>query len=340
VKDGNKMRYMHSSHVKMLTNDLNFWELKWFYNRSEQTAINGWEEEKRSKINNLSYSYTTGVMDDGILYENEYLYDYIYQKLLTIHPEKLEKKNDTNFRLLLLKSDYPGTFAFDDGLVVMTTSAIAQTESEEDLTLELAKAISSIVLDMNIQYLNDNPYKTSPLVNKSNINVINYEAEQVKKMESIAKDYLALHPNILTLNEKEYFTRVSDVISYMAWQKYYNLHYQKAYQLVTKLERLKLATEEDYLLLAKLTRLMHCNEKANKQALGYINKAREEGVTKLIDLEKEAGIIFMRLGEKENAKMAFMNYKKGLLELGNSGMDVSGELKKLDHLMFRYNMIN
>jgi hypothetical protein len=340
IKDGDKLRYMGTSHVKVLTNDLNFWELKWFYYRSEQVAIKGWELDNRAKISNISHSYATSAVDDGMVYENEYLYDYIYQKLLTIYPERIEKKKATNFRLLLLKSNHPATFAFDDGLVVMTTAAIARTESEKDLVFELAKAISSIVLEMNLQYLNDNPYKTIPLVNVSNISAVKYEAEQVKKMKDIAKDYLTLHPQSFTLSEKEYITRVSDAISYTAWQQYYTLHYQKAHQLTTKLEELNLATEEDYLLLSKLTRFMHNDEQTNKQALGYVVKAREEGVTKLIDLEKEAGIIFMRLGEKENAKMAFMNYKKGLLELGNTGVDVSDELKKLEHLMFRYNMTN
>ncbi len=372
-------RYVNENKIE-LTSELGFWEEAWFNNRGADIAKSGWDESKREQLYNDALDYLFQAEGNNLIYDDEVLYDYLYQLIAKIHPEKLVKPASANFGVIIIKSYETDWFSFDNGFLVLTTGLIAQTKSEKELIEILAQAISHIVLEHNLLNLKraEKSQKTAEILGtvaavassaaminsnkKYNTNYYledavdigiatyflsgdiidavgaNYSSEQKVKAKKVSNSYMSQLNEDELITDKEYTARISDVISYSAWQEYNLMNYGYSLELANRVLENNIATERDYLLLSKLCRVISNDKESNLKALGMIKRAKGVGLINLIDLDKELGIIYLRLGDRKNAEEAFISYKSGLFELEKQGVDISDELEFVNNVLFRYKM--
>jgi len=379
---GYAKKYVNSTKIELINPNLSFWEEVWFKNRGAEIAISGWEENHRQELYNSAVDYYYNAEKNYLIYEDELLYDYIYQLILKIHPEKLIKPIPSCFGVIIIKSNEPDYFSFDNGFIVLTTGLIAQTRNEKELIEILAQSISHVVLEHNLLNLKQQikSEKISEawgtiatvaasvaMANSNNKNYTNYNfADAVDLglsayflsnsiMESIganysynqntnainiAKEYMNQINGNKTLSDEEYIKKISRVISFSSWQEYNLMNYEYSFELVNILHQNNLATEKDFLLLSKLYRATSNTKELNLKALELIKQAKEIGLTNLVDLDKESGILYLRLNDYDNAKDCFIRYKNALYELEKQGADISDELEYLNQLLYTNNLLN
>ena len=103
---------------------------------------------------------------------------------------------------------------------------------------------------------------------------------------------------------------------------------------------LGIASEEDYLLRAKLTRILSNTLESNMEALQLINTALAMNDFNYVEALAEKGLILIRLGEVAQARKVFEEYKSALS--GMTGMPPGRDatwanrmLIKCDQLMLK-----
>jgi tetratricopeptide (TPR) repeat protein len=92
--------------------------------------------------------------EKNLIYNDDYLEDYLRNLLLTIHPECLVKPAEKEIEIIILKLVNPEIYAFNHGVIVITTGKIAETSSEEELVLVLSESMAHIVLEDDLVNLN------------------------------------------------------------------------------------------------------------------------------------------------------------------------------------------
>lgn len=85
-------------------------------------------------------------------------------------------------------------------------------------------------------------------------------------------------------------------------------HLQTCIDLINRNINADIATEDDYILLAKVTNLMYDNEAKNNEALLHINKAKSLNIAPTNDIFKQEAIILIRLKKYDEAKIALNKY--------------------------------
>jgi len=85
-------------------------------------------------------------------------------------------------------------------------------------------------------------------------------------------------------------------------------HLQSCIDLINRNINADIATEDDYILLAKVTNPMYDNEAKNNEALLHINKAKSLNIAPTIDIFKQEAIILIRLKKYDEAKIALHKY--------------------------------
>ena len=138
-------------------------------------------------------------------------------------------------------------------------------------------------------------------------------------------NYMALtdegtHPSLKTritkigkvaeFNNPDYDKMISFVNSFNAISEFNNQHFTTCINLAKRNLISNVPTEEDYLLLAMVTMSMYNTDEKNKEALGYINKAKQLNIYPTVNLSKQESIILLRLGKKEDAKNSLIEYRK------------------------------
>jgi Zn-dependent protease with chaperone function len=113
--------------------------------------------------------------------------------------------------------------------------------------------------------------------------------------------------------DKSYDKTVSFVNTYTSKVEFYNRHFTSSIALINRNISQLVATEEDYILLAKSYLYSFNTEAKNLEALSFINKAKELNALPCLDMFKTEALILLRIGKREEAKNALMKYKS-LLE--------------------------
>lgn len=147
-------KYVNEDRLNVMDNDLDFWERIWFEYRAEEVSKNGWEKDKRQELHEDAIDYYSQAFANNMVFQDDLLYDYLYQLLYHIHPTPLVKDKTTNFSLVILNSTEPTSFAFDNGMIVLTAGLIAGTNSEEELINILAQNVAHSVMEHNLVNLN------------------------------------------------------------------------------------------------------------------------------------------------------------------------------------------
>ncbi|HEY4789529.1 MAG TPA: M48 family metalloprotease [Bacteroidales bacterium] len=190
-------------------------------------------------------------------------------------------------------------FTFDDALAVTAATAIIS---------------NSIVEGIGAKYTNE---QNTAAFNDGHL----FVTTEYNKMEHKTPD--------------EFNRIISEVLSYTAWQNFYALNYTESMKLINRLENAGIATEDDYLLKAKIYRTLYNTDESNYEALRCIKTAKGIGIVKLVDLSKEEGLLYLRIGDKVKAKTAFQEYLAGLEELQSKGDDCATEIKWVRNILYK-----
>ncbi|KEO72506.1 hypothetical protein [Anditalea andensis] len=371
-------RYISEDRIQLVPKPYKFWEQIWFEYRGADFKKSGWERENRQILHGDALDYFQHAKSSQLIFEDDLLIDYLYQLVFRIFPENLIKDKASNFSIIVLKSLDANSFAFDNGMIILTTAQIAETNSEKDLIEILANRVANVVLDHNLLNLRQQQRAERRAMMWGNLVTIastaamahsnikygttfeyydaldlglsaqfisgaildnigaKYTMEQNNDAFDITQRYLSSQFIGEENSPEEYLATISSTISYNAWQEYHLKNYDYSLSLVDKLYKQNLATEEDYLLLSHIFRKTSNTRESNLLALDFLKKAEKLSVSKMTLLDKEAGMLYLRLKDRPNAIASFSRYRNNLIELEKAGNDVSKELKDINHLIYKH----
>jgi len=373
-------RFITEDRLQILPNNHKFWEQIWFEYRGADFKKSGWEKENRQLLHGDALDYFQQAKNSQLIFEDDLLTDYLYQLVFRVFPESLIKDRVSNFSIVIIKSLEANSFAFDNGMIVLTTAQLAQTNSEKDLIEILANRVANVVLEHNLLNLRQQQRAERRAIMWGNIITVassaamihsnvkygttfdyynaldlglsaqfisgailenigaKYTEEQNIDAFNVANRYLSNQFIAEESSPEEYLATISGTISYNAWQEYHLKNYEYALSLVDKLYKQNLATEEDYLLLSHIFRKTSNTRESNLLALDFLKKAEKLSVTKMTQLDKEAGMLYLRLKDRHSAKTSFTKYRQNLMDLEKDGHDVAQELKSVNQLMFKHRL--
>lgn len=198
-------------------------------------------------------------------------------------------------------------------------------------TAILAYSIASEVLDrLGLEYSREQESKADESA-KELMKLIDVDPTalssallKIKDFSIINGNYLAIsgkgtHPSIdsrvsrigyptIDFSNVNYDRVISFVNSFNSIIQLNNKNFIACENLVKRNINAGVATEEDYVILAMVTTYMNNNEEKNKEALKYINIAKELNVSPTINIYKQESIILIRLNRLIDAKAALTEY--------------------------------
>ena len=122
--------------------------------------------------------------------------------------------------------------------------------------------------------------------------------------------------------DNNYMKNISFVTSYNAMEAFIEQNLELCKDLVEKNINVSVATQDDYILISKVTLLTKDDKESNAKALEYIAKAKKYKNLTNINLYKQEALVYIRLKNKEEGKISLEKY----LEL------VSAEKSKLEKI--------
>lgn len=140
----------------------------------------------------------------------------------------------------------------------------------------------------------------------------NFNSEQTETARQLSRDFVSQldqDEGFEFLPEKEYLINISSVLSLTAWQEYHYNNYDQARIYLERVFELGIASEEDYLLMAKLTRTLSNSHESNLEALRLINTALAMNDFNFVEALAEKGLILIRLREISQARDVFEEYR-------------------------------
>lgn len=365
-------RFINAKKIQLVDDNYDYWENLWFKNRAVSIKQKGFLHSE--ELNDDAQEFYNQLLQNNLIFRDEFFYDYLYYLVNKIHPKELIKKKPTTFKLVIMKSNEKEYIVFDNGLIVLTTSLIANTKSERELVGLLTKCIAHVVLEHNSVNLeekiktqnrakfwagvagvvssaamaygtikNDNYFSTDEillvgasayLLTKSVVENIgaNYSSIQNTKSLKIVRDYLKKHETIISLNNDEYTSKISNLIRYSAWQLFHSLEYHKASAMIDRVKKNNLQIAEDVLLTVKISRLTDSSNESNHKILSIIDKMKNSE-DKLVELHKEEALIYLRLNKKKEAKESLSNYRYALIEMQKNGFDTFLEIQEVNQML-------
>ncbi len=304
--------------IKIIDNDLSFWDNIWFFYRYVDVKKNGWDIKKRKELEKMILDYIAQLEQDNLIFKDLYIEDYLLGLIKKIHPLEFNKGQDQYFMVKILNSEEEKLYAFDNGSILISTQLIANASSEEELMKKLAQAVAHVILDHSYEnvsiFYEDILHQLGVVYNKS--------MDQTAKR--IAENFIdhykhECEPGNMFLDDKDYLEKISGIVSYTAWQDYYSNDFFNSLKRLNRLTEYDLATKEDYLLKAKLYRMLSPNNEALQSALGYITKAEEMGKEDILDIYPEKGLILIKMNKRDEALTIFEKYREILIKQEKAG---------------------
>ncbi len=310
-----------SKRLFILESELNHLDKKWFEDEAIETYKRGWNLSKRLNIERKTLNYLAELENNNLIYKDVYLEDYLLGLLKNIHPIRLYKGRTLYFSVRLLNSEKEEIYTFENGTLLITTQLIAGLSDEKELYEKLVQAVIHVIYDHS--YRNMDPFSEDP---QRQLGII-YSSGLSGKGKQIAKNYMKFYMQNQSqeypFHDKHYFIdRIANVVSYTAWQEYYSHHYMKSLQLLNKIIDAGFGTEEDYLLKAKLYRILDPGDDALNEAILLIEKAESLGNQKLVDIYSEKGILLMKIKKWDEALEAFTSYSTLIMNQPGSEMEM------------------
>lgn len=314
-------RTVPSGKLLLLEEKLNYLDKKWFENEAYEISRRGWNLPKRIKIEKQTLSYLAELKNNNLLFEDIYLEDYLLELLKIIHPVDLYKGRMLFFTIKLLNSEVEKIYTFENGTILITTQLIANASTERELFEKMVQSVAHVIFDHSFN--NIDSFSTNTQVQLG----IVYNSELSIKGKQMAKDFMKYYTRNQNeerlFHDNDYFIdKIANVVSYTAWQEYYSQHYIQSLQLLNKIIGAGFGTEEDYLLKAKLYRILGSGDDALKEAIFSLETAESLGNQKLVDIYAEKGILLMKTGKWNEALEAFEKYRVLIINHPESGLEM------------------
>lgn len=342
-RDSAAQDFVSVDRVTLLEKDLSFWEKAWFEQRMSMELKGKWPLKAIATMDQYSLLYIAGLHEASMIVEEDLLNDYLHSMLLRIFPDTLIKSRPRSLHVWVVHSLWPAIFSFDNGAVILSTGLLCRVQSEWELENALARQVAHIVLDHQISNAVNPPTpgdtgmsisaeimgeymshrKEDNLTRWQDTHWPNPEYpkalgaiftnQQKHSVHKIAKDYMALRypggPPEITPADSHRFTLVRSVaLMRNAWKLHDLRRYAEAVPLVDSLIATGAATGEAYLLRAKIQRMMHDSPDHNRQALAWLQLAREKDISGLPEIEREMALLRLRLGDKTTARQLLEQY--------------------------------
>ncbi len=311
VTNGERTEETPSTRISLIGDSLTFWEDIWFKSKSYSAF------ERKEKVPNAyqkqkSLDILLSLQEQNKIYEDPFVEDYLLQKLILIRPpHEFFGKDSSHFNIKLLNQPSEEIIVLPNKTILVSVDWLAGTSTPEEVIIALNKAVIYAFLGYHLDY-----YKNEPA----------YEEEQsddLSDMLSGAKQKIRIYATRLFEEQKRqdifddqvpYLNIISGIITYVAWQEYYNQNFEKSIALLNKVIDNGFATDEEFFLKAKIYRQLYNSPVKNLETLSYIQKAMEINTFRFPELMEEQGLILFRLNRFGEAKTAFEKYLDSLTE--------------------------
>ncbi|MEO0471917.1 MAG: hypothetical protein AAF206_19985 [Bacteroidota bacterium] len=305
---------INARHITMVSQPEDFWTESWWKYRS--TGVLKATNLKRNRIQTYQLEreqFEAAIGNGNVGTEDAFQEDYLQQLLHRIHPAPLGKYIDQQHYLTayLLPTDKNLPVFYQHGAIVIPPLWLAKFEYEHQLAQELANLVAHIILEHKVS--------NASFLDNQLIGVRALRPEQTSLALQLAKEYIAQADYDLfeTPSNRDAFTRkISGSILLAAREAYARQEYEKAISSIDRLITVNAASEEAYLLKARIYRRLYNSESSNRTALTFLQKAQSLSTTTNLDILSEQGLVYMRLGDYEKAKVSFFSYDKGLASIG------------------------
>ena len=310
----NSDKMLPASNISLLYDESDFWQLQQFYYTSNHIVNNGWQLARRKQLEQETLNYIAKLEAESKILHDKLAEDYLQQMVQKIHDPKIWKGRDQFLSIKILNSDQKVCYAFDNGIILISSQIIAETINEEELFFILTEAVAHILLDSNLDNIESS--SDSELQKLGAI----YSSYTKKRIRLIAERFLNQYKSN---NRPAVFSNVrlthsvSGVIGYTAWQEYYSSHYQKALDLISRLEENNIANSTDFLLKAKIFMKISNSPEDNDKIVGYLRKAASFTDQELPEIYSELGIALIREEKYEEARQYFLKYYELVLKMND-----------------------
>jgi tetratricopeptide (TPR) repeat protein len=310
VTNGERTEETPSSKISIIGDSLTFWEDIWFKSKSYSAF------DRKVKVPNAyqkqkSLDILLSLQEQNKIYEDPFVEDYLLQKLILIRPpHEFFGKDSSHFNLKLLNQPSEEIIVLPNKTILVSVDWLAGTSTADEVIMALNKAVIYAFLGYHLDY-----YKSEPAYEE--------ESEDLSDLLSGTKQKLRVHATRLFKEQKRqdifneqvpYLNVISGIITYVAWQEYYNQNYEKSIDLLNKVIDNGFATDEEFFLKAKIYRQLYNSPEKNQEALSHINKAMDINTFRFPELMQEKGLILFRLNRYSEAKTAFEKYLESLTE--------------------------
>jgi hypothetical protein len=301
------MDYVYSNRVRILNEDIPFWDSIWFWNMSEdyyqkdgfKNHFQAMERQFQSRLNQWK--------DNDLIMKNDLMSEYLYRLLFRLSHGSQSNSIPVNMRILLIKSTEPFITSYSSGIIILSTALLAECKSEKDLANKLTGEIAKIrlIYDYGDRASNEQEYIMREC-----------QEAQLHFMENY-------YPGLKETSDTLYHIYLNEAGKLYAWDLYHNYQFQESLDLLYRLEQYALLTEDEYLLKSYLYRKLFNTPAKNLEALIFLEKAIDMSGGSLIDLYLERAMVYKRLENYKRAERSLMKYIEGLNKLEESGYDMS-----------------
>jgi Zn-dependent protease with chaperone function len=205
----------------------------------------------------------------------------------------------------------PGTLTISTAIIassiaesVMQRMGVAYSREQEFSADECASEL--------LKYLNYNPKSLGTALAKlKNYSILNgnYSALYASGSHpSLSARIAALNGTTDDLINGDYDSNFSLINTFNAQLEYQQFHFETCANLTRRNIKASVATEDDYLLLAKCILRLYDTQEKNLLALDYLKKASNLNVTPLIETNKQISIVYGRLNNKTEALLSLDLY--------------------------------
>ncbi|TAE46927.1 MAG: hypothetical protein EAZ89_19050 [Bacteroidetes bacterium] len=319
-------RMVPGTSLKLLENNMSLWESAWFQYGSSRYAEKGPELNVRQQIKAWSDSELNELESEGRLLHDLELEDYLQRCLLRIHPAQLVKNQPTCEAHLSVWVHKDATVKLNtrySGILYAGAQWVSAFTHEAELYKALAAGVA--LVEMDYPMLNVNSFSSPESVHA----VTN---EQKMAAEKIARQWMKTEADSASFLSGDAFTRkIRGAVLYTAYQHFYAQNFDQSLLQIDRLIKAEAASDEVWLLKAKIYRRMYDSEAANLTALSYLARAESIAAHNMAEIPAERGILLLRLGRPDEARTAFEAYRDILLLSG----EASDELRWAQEMIWQ-----
>lgn len=319
-------RLVAGSNLKLLEQNMSFWENIWFQYGSSRYAVKGPELAVRQKLKAWSEAELNALESEKRLLHDLQLEDYLQRCLLRIHPSQLVKNQpacEAHLTAFVHRDGSLKLVSRYNGILYISAQWLSSFTHEKELYQALAEGIVAVEADYAVS--NYNGYTEMEEIQSPG-------SEQRLLAQREARNWINTQADTASFASGDAFTRnIRGAILYTAYQHFYAQNYDQCLVLIDRLIKAGVASDEAWLLKAKLYRRMYDSETANLTALSYLARAESIAAHNMSEIPAERGILLLRLGRPDEARTAFEAYRDILLLSG----EASDELRWAQEMVWQ-----